>query len=242
MKAEKLLNKNIKTLDAIEKPIVTFSKKYCENIDFRTAIKILPLIGGYLDNLFAYKGSKIIQERVAKFFKETAEALKNLEEEKIDAKFLDSDEGFYIFQKIYERIIRSKEKAKVTLFRNIFINSIKVVNSGIYYKERFINIISELSIVHIEILKYYLERENVFKKENRGDSQAFTSVKAVEERLMKSNYQISASQIYSFCSDLLRYNLVYDRAALKGVRFSRDSYRITSSGIEFLNFILLDEI
>ena len=70
-----LLNKEIKALNKIDAPIVNFSEKYCQNIDFQTAIKSLPLIGGYLDNLFAYKGSKIIQERVNKFFEETKSTL-----------------------------------------------------------------------------------------------------------------------------------------------------------------------
>ena len=66
MRDKNPLNKEIKALNKIDAPIVNFSKEYCQNIDLRTAIKSFPLICGYLDNLFAYKGSKIIQERVNK--------------------------------------------------------------------------------------------------------------------------------------------------------------------------------
>ncbi len=115
------IHKEIKSLGKIEKPIVTFSAKYCKSIDFRTTIKSLPVVGGYLDNLLAYKGSKIIQERVDLFFEETAKALESLDKEKININFFEGEEGFYMFQKVYEQVIRAKEKEKAKYFRNIFI-------------------------------------------------------------------------------------------------------------------------
>ena len=115
------LNKDIKVLNKMEKPIIKLSEKYCDNIDARTLIQNLPLIGGHLDSLLAYKGSKIIQERVKVFFEETKRSLNYLKEEKIDKKFLESDEGFYIFQSILDKVLRTNEKDKVKLFCDIFI-------------------------------------------------------------------------------------------------------------------------
>ena len=48
------LNKEIKVLNKIDAPIVNFSEKHCQNIDFQTAIKSLPLISDYLDNIYEF--------------------------------------------------------------------------------------------------------------------------------------------------------------------------------------------
>ena len=230
-KNKNILNKEIKVLRKINTPIVNFSEKYCQNIDFQTAIKSLPLIGGYLDNLFTYKGSKIIQERVNKFFEMTKITLKQLQEEKIDKKYFDSDECFYIFQKIYEQIIRCNEKEKIGLFRNILINSISINKSNVYHKERFINMVANLAIIHIQILKFYINREIVFKKENRQDNQCFTSLHSVCQKT-----DLTESQAEAFCSDLVRYDMLYDSMIGK-YGYKRNYFRITNYAIEFMDFI-----
>ena len=230
-KNKNILNKGIKALDKIDTPIVNFSEKYCQNIDFQTAIKSLPLIGGHLDNLFSYKGSKIIQERVNKFFEETKSTLEQLQEEKIDKKYFDSDECFYIFQKIYEQIIRCNEKEKISLFRNILIHSISINKSDIYHKERFINMVANLSIMHVRILKSYRDREKIFKTEHRQDNQCFTSLPSVCKKT-----GLTESQAEAFCNDLVRYDLLYDSKIGKW-DYERNYFRITNHAIEFMKFI-----
>lgn len=227
------INREIKALDKVEKPIVAFSERYCKNVDLRQLIKNLPLIGGSLDSLLAYKGSKIIQERMDLFFEQTTEALNRLGKDKIDKDFFESEEGFYVFQKICEQVIRTKEKEKVIYFRNIFINSTKAGKSKVYYKERFINIVADLSVLHMEILEYYLQREEAFKKENRKGADAFTSLHSVSQR-----FEITKSQAEAFCNDLLRYSLLYDDAIGK-YGYKRGKFRIADNAIDFVNFILL---
>ncbi len=224
------INKKIKALNKIEKPVVTFSKSYCRNIDFRTMIKAIPAIGGYLDNLFAYKGSKIIQERTDTFFMEIADSLKRLEVEKIDKDFLDNEDAFYLFQKIYENIIRSNEKRKIRYFRNIFINSIQKEKSSYYFKERFINMVSDLSVLHVEIIKLYIDNEKLFGKEDLA-ANSFT-LKNISEKL-----SISETQVEAFCNDLLRYNLLYDYR-IGTYDYERGHFRITSNAADFIDFVI----
>lgn len=229
------ITREAKALDKVERPIVAFSERYCKNIDLRTAIKTIPLIGARLDDLFAYKGSKIIQERIDLFFEETNKELKKLTEENIDKTFFDSDEGFYVFRKICEEVTRAKEKEKVIYFRNIFVNSIKIEKSDMHYKERFINIVADLSVLHVEILRYYFEREEVFKEESRKGADAFTSLEFVSQR-----FGLAKSQAEAFCNDLLRYNLLYDDAIGK-YGYKRGWFRIADNAVDFINFILLEE-
>lgn len=223
--------KPIKSLDKIDKPVTTFSEKYCKNIDIRASIKSLPGIGSLLDNLISYKGSKIIQERADLFFEETKEALRILKYEKIDRHFFEGEEGFYVFYKIYEQVLRCKEKEKIRYFRNIFINSITLGKSDHYYKERFVNIVADLSVKHLEILKYYIEREAVFNKESRQDGARFTSLEGISQK-----FEMKIPHVEAFCNDLLRYDLLYDDAIGK-YDYERGKYRITKSAIDFIDFV-----
>lgn len=232
----KLFNKKIHFLEKIEKPAVNYSEKYCENIDLRTVIRNLPGIGQALDDLFAYKGSKILKKRINLFFKKTHEKLKKIDEEKIDKEYLESEEFFYIFQRILRQVSLSEEKEKVELFRNIFIKSIKIDGASVYYKERFVNMLADLSIIHIEILKYYYEREKVFLTEHRGSAQCFTSFSAIVQKL---NSLLSEFQVETFCKDLMRYNLVSDIAIGK-YDYQEGHYRITANGRDFVDFISED--
>lgn len=122
------------------------------------------------------------------------------------------------------------------MFRNIFINFIKIKNASVYYKERFINIVADLSVIHIEILKYYFEREKMFEREHRNSRSSFTSLKGVAQKFS----QLTESQVGAFCSDLLRYHLLYDSAIGK-YNYERGRYRIINHAVDFLNFVILEE-
>ena len=230
-----LITKRIKSLDKIDKPINDFSERYCKSIDTRTAIKSLPAIGSLLDNLLAYKGSKIIQERTNLFFKETQETLRNLGYDKIDDHFFDGEEGFYVFNKILEQVVRCKEKQKIRYFRNIFINSITLGKSDYYYKERFIDMVADLSAKHLEVLRFYYESEPIFNAE--GSASAGRYFLTIDE--VAAKFSMSSAQAGAFCNDLLRHNLIYD-FAIGRMDYQRGRYRITESTYDFISFITLD--
>jgi len=229
----KIMNKNIKAFEKIEKPIVKFSEGYCKNIDFRTALKVIPVIGDPLDTLFAYKGSKIMQERSDKFIAEVTKELEEIEKNKVDESFLESDDFFYLFQKLYKEVLLCEEKEKTLFFKNILVNSIKIEYAEQYYKQRFVNIIASLSTLHIYILQYYYDREDVFKKESRQGNAKITSLEGI---VQKFSDQLSKEQIESFCADLLSRGFLFD-ALIGKYGYKQGYFRITKSGIDLLRFI-----
>ena len=88
-----------------------------------------------------------------------------------------------------------------------------------------------LSIMHIKILKSYIDREIVFKNENRQDNQCLTSLHSVCQKT-----SLTESQAEAFCNDLVRYDLLYDSMIGK-YDYKRNHFRITNHAIEFMNFI-----
>ncbi len=224
--------RKIKALEKIDKIVVKGSQKYYNSIDLRVLIKGLPHpVGGLLDNLLAYKGSKAIKERTDLLFEEIAESLRKLEESKIDKDFFNNEDAFYLFLKIYDSAIKCREKRKVRYFKNIFVNSIQKGKSDYYFKERFINIVNDLSELHIEILKLYIDNEKLFVVENRLP-EGVLDIKKLSEKL-----NITESQAEAFCNDLLRYNLLYDYA-IGTYDYKRGYFRLTSHATDFMNFVI----
>ena len=220
----------------IERALIPICKKYAQSTGTRALIQLFGgPVGSAIDTLLSGEAARMQAKRFKKFVERVSEALKHIQEEKLDRQFLESEEFLSLFQNILGRVLESYEEQKIVLFGNIFVNSVKTDGAKVYYKERFINIVADLSVVHVEILKYYLEREETFKKENRKGAGAFTSLHSVSQR-----FEITKSQAEAFCNDLLRYNLLYDDGIGK-VGYKRGRFRITDSATDFVNFILLEE-
>ena len=215
------------------------SLRYSENLELRTAVQLIPYIGGALDMIISAEGIRIQKERVENFLNELKEGMNKLSEEKIDKEFLESEEFFSLFQMTIEKVIRNYEKQKIGYFRNIFVNSVKVNLSETYYKEGFINKLSNLSVIHIGILKFYHERDAVLKKEGR-ESFGFTSPHA----LYQNFGNVGPAYLDAYCNDLLRDGFLYIAARdgnITSIGKNNISYKPTEYASEFMKFITLKE-
>lgn len=220
----------------IERALIPICEKYAQSSETRALIQLFGgPVGSAIDTLLSGEAAKMQAKRFKKFVERVSETLKNIQEEKIDREFLESEEFLSLFQNILGRVLESYEEQKILLFGNIFVNSVKTDGAKVYYKERFINIVADLSVVHVEILKYYFEREEVFRKESRKGADAFTSLESVFVK-----FKITEAQAEAFCNDLLRYNLLYDDG-IGRFDYKRGHFRITDSAIDFINFILLED-
>ena len=228
-KKQSLLPK--KMSDSLDK----ISSKYEEMFEIRALIQSIPWVGATFDTTLAAEGTRLKRRKLEEFLVELKETMGKISEEKIDKEFLNSEEFYVLFLTILERIMKTYEREKIILFRNIFINSIKVQNADTYYKEGFINIVTNLSVLHVQILKYYFEREEIFKKERRNAPNSFTSQSAVMRK-----FNIKESQFEGFCNDLLRDGLLYD-AGIGTWDYKRYHYRVTNYASDFLKFITVKE-
>lgn len=212
----------VKALDKV-------TKRYSDNLLLRTAIQALPYVGGPIDTLLSGKASKIQQARIECFLDETNKKLQTIEKEKIDYEFIESEEFFSIFQNLLEKVIRTYEKEKIEIFSNIFVNSIVKENSKTYYKEGFIDMVFNLSALHIKILRFFYHRHNVL----RSLGIEYTSVDEISKELGLGN-NIQAEK---FCNDLMRYGLIYDWGVGR-YNYVRGRYSMTPYASHFVKFIL----
>ncbi|OGS20288.1 MAG: hypothetical protein A2252_12070 [Elusimicrobia bacterium RIFOXYA2_FULL_39_19] len=212
------------------------SSKYEESFKIRALIQAIPWAGSSLDTMLSAEGIRIKKRRLESFLNKITDSLKVISEDKIDKKYLESEEFYELFLILTEKVMKSYEKNKIGLFKNIFINSLTNKGSDIYYKEGLINIVSNLSIKHIQILRYYFEREEIFKKEGRNPNNSFTSPHAIIQQCY-----IKESQFEGFTNDLVRFGLLYD-TGLGRTDYKRFDYRITNYAQDFMNFITINNL
>ena len=80
-----------------KKKIETVLDKYSENSIFRAGINAIPYIGGSLDILLTTGVQRKSQERFEKFLNELEKQLKNVEENKLNYSYLESEEFYDLF-------------------------------------------------------------------------------------------------------------------------------------------------
>ncbi len=229
------MKNKVKLPEVLSTAIDKQSIKYAQNYELRSMVQLLPYVGGALDTILSAEGNRIQKERLERFLEALNEGLNKLDEAKIDKVFLESEEFFSLFQMTIEKVIRNYEKEKTRYFKNIFINSIKRGKSKTYYKEGFIDIIANLSAIHIAILKYYFEKIECFKREKR-QSVMFTSP---NELYQKFN-DVIPTYLDAYCNNLLSNGLLRVTAVdgnIIGDRENCNSYSPTEYALEFLKFI-----
>lgn len=216
----------------VEDVLTRASEAYVQNISLRALIQLIPHIGGALDVMLSSKSIEYQRTRLEEFMRQTKEALERLDGEKIDKDFLESEEFEHLFIAAVNAVIRSYEREKITLFRNIFVNSILLGNSEEYYKEKHLDVIADLSATHIEILKRIYERAQYFTEEDKEAARDYVSVKQLHEVFQG----LSESQIEALCLDLMRYGLLYDWFAGR-LDYKRGYYELTDYARDFIRFI-----
>ncbi len=192
----------------------------------RILINMLPA-GGAIDKLlFDNKDKKEIQQ-IINYIKDISEKIETIEDDKIDKKFFDSDEFYCIFKQSLEYIRYEFQKEKIKLFRNLIINGITKERPPITLKY-YLDKIHSLELEHFQILEWYNKKG--YNKANIIGSE-YDHLK--KEELPKiSKYHVSLENDLSSIGFLSIVNVE---------AYQRHRYMISPIGIEFLDFIYLDD-
>ncbi|MBF0456927.1 MAG: hypothetical protein HQK99_03425 [Nitrospirae bacterium] len=214
------------------KPIEEIADKYANNTILRGLITAIPVIGGVLDATFSGDSSKRWQEKVGLLLDNLHENFNRCDEDKMDKKFVNSDEFEALLISIIEAIRKVHEKGKIELFANILTSSCLKKYSQEYRKERFIHLVDNLSMIHIAIL-------NLFRNEMSDDFiNANKSIILTSENI-SNKLSIDLYDCEVFCSELISSGLLFDPDI--GTRnYKRGSYSLHKSAIRFFDFLFID--
>ena len=131
--------------------INTAAEKYSNSTVVRAAVSAVPYIGGSLDILLSGTASKIQEKRLKNTLDVLSCQLKQLNENKIDKKYIDSEDFFDDICLFFDQSLKTKSQKKIELLSSIVRSKISGKKCKIDIKSYF-NSIGELSDDEIIVL------------------------------------------------------------------------------------------
>jgi|ERR1700730_9589644 len=115
-------------------------------------IASIPLAGGALSSILAGRAQRRMQERVTDVFEAFKERVEQMQEDKIDQKFFESDEFLTLFTLTLEQTQTTHDKAKLNMLATGLANSASSDFVSESRKELFLRILRDLAPEHVSVL------------------------------------------------------------------------------------------
>ena len=117
-------------------------------------LSLLPA-GGFLDNVLFRRIKQSARKRLEEFHVVFAKQLSNLDENKIDKDFLDSEEFDTLVMKVVARTVWEHSEEKRAFLRAVLLNSITVDLSKSPLKETILELLNDITPAHIKVLEAF---------------------------------------------------------------------------------------
>jgi hypothetical protein len=143
-----------------------FLKKYSDNSMYRAGVSAIPYIGGALDILLSSGIQKKSQKRFQNFLNELESQLKNIDENKLNYSYLESEEFYDLFLQTSNLVVRTRLQEKIKAYSNILTSSLILEFKNNLKAEDVLNIIEGLTENDMKLIKLiseYLESGNAEK-------------------------------------------------------------------------------
>jgi hypothetical protein len=118
------------------------------------AVGAIPFVGTLLNEVAFEARSRLKQRRLEAFFKEIADALAQLSEDKVDRNYLRSEEFSDLFEDVGNRVSQTRDDRKRVYFRNILVKGI-LGQSVPDLSAMFIALLHEITVEELSVLKGY---------------------------------------------------------------------------------------
>lgn len=141
-------------------------EKYSENAILRASISAIPFIGSSFDVFLATKAQKIVNDRIVSLFNELKEEMSTLEDRMVDKDYINSEEFIDLFIRTIEAAAKTRSKEKIKLYAKLLKGAIKFQDRKKYSPEEYLQVISELTITELEVVKAIYRQQ---KQERRKD-------------------------------------------------------------------------
>lgn len=92
---------------------------YSESVETRQFVKAIPLVGGYLDDLFTTRASKINDERLTRLMEDLKSEFSALSASSVRKEFLSSSDFDHLVLETIRRSVRCRSKEKIKRFAGL---------------------------------------------------------------------------------------------------------------------------
>ncbi len=197
-------------------------------------LSLLPFFGEAITTTIDSWAAKRAEDNSRRLCDELRVMVKQVSEDSIDIDYIGSDEFSSLILEILAKNARVHETEKTNLFASILINSAKVEFSSELYKEGFIRVIDELSMLHIRILSFIANNDSRFTQEDRINHRDYVTSQQVSESV-----GLNVDQIAAFSEQMVRYGLLKDHSLGNWIVGHQPgtSYEMTIYGRKFIQFL-----
>lgn len=138
----------------IKDTLIKASKVYSDQTLIRAGINAIPFVGGSLDILLSSAGQNFVMKRIQNFIEQLETQVSQLDESKINADFLKTEQGFDLIVKVFNSASKTRQNEKLKLYAKIIKESITL---GKQYQEDdpeiYLRIIEDLSVTELRVAK-----------------------------------------------------------------------------------------
>jgi len=197
-------------------------------------LSFIPFLGTAITSALDTRASQLYEKNSKLLVEEIKRLAEKLNADKLDQEFIESDEFVSLLVEILARNARTHEQEKVRLFARVFVNAATYDKSKMLYKEGFVRIIDELSVIHILALAFIYEISVAFTEEDRENNRDCASAKQVAEHL-----EISEARAQAYCDQMIRFGLLRDWSIGRW-NYQLGVYALTDYGSELAEFLKVE--
>jgi len=221
-------------------------RKEIVNSIVKSAFALIPYAGQPLNELFYEYRGRVKQNRLNEFSQMLSDYF--ISNSNINLEALNLVEFSDLFESVILRVARTDSKEKHKRFKDILTNYIEKPNPSIDHTDTFLELVSVLDEVSIQILKTHFEADDEMKTAEKKRSLVKNEIDLVlqrieKERLLKDNggtdaleeLELELSKIYNDESSLVEK--IYEVTPYK----KSDFYNLTDDDFLYLKQILVSK-
>lgn len=212
----------------------------------KAAIGAIPVVGSPIASLMNDYIPSRKQKRILEFVESLSkefEKLKNISAHMINTDYILSDEFSFILETVIKRVSDNYQKDKLSAYKAILLNSLCSTDVKESEKEYFLNLVNNLTTLHIRILSFlyspksYLNARSMDEKSLTGGfSQMFGFVfKDIDLEIIKNAFQ----ELYDMGLVNTKKDVFYTMTSSSGLHLLGD--RTSNFGKRFIKFITFGE-
>ncbi|MGE3598355.1 MAG: hypothetical protein AB7N70_22655 [Dehalococcoidia bacterium] len=133
----------------LKQALVRAGEKYRDRTTLRAAVQAIPYVGGPIDTLLSGHAGRRQEARFASFLDDLDNRLRRIEDQ---PKIEETDEFFDLILDVFERVIRSRSRAKRERFAQIIVNQVQGGRDWDTAGE-VVRLLDGLSDIHMEVLR-----------------------------------------------------------------------------------------
>lgn len=152
-----------------ESKITKAAEVYAGKTVLRAAVASIPYIGGAVDIFIADRGQKIVQTRILRMIEEIKTAMSEIEKDKLNSRYLESEEFFDMLVNTFEQAAKTRSEEKIRIYAQILRGAVTTRDSKeTHSPETYLWVIAELTPVELEVARaiYLQQLDETLKEEN----------------------------------------------------------------------------